>query len=227
MKMTLFFLFMVSFFSVSLSMAQNPEKRVWENDHSTITEMNGHTVNVVHGSEAAVYDFDLDLFDIYLNPVLPIALIVTYNKSQVMEIEAEVGAGMPPKFMDCKSYILEIPSGKMYPYNDSCSAAVTSIWSPDGRYALNGLSLLVVNAENLIHHLEGGEVPEIRIKGTGHGCGGVVHADSWDWISDDTVTFSGGACGTFFDYSFNLNKKKLSTDCDPRKQKPRYGCSGQ
>jgi hypothetical protein len=178
-------------------------------------------------NDAADYNFNLEIYGIYPHPSLPIALIVKYNKSEVMEMEAEAGTGMDPKFMECKAYILDIPSEKVYPYENSCSSAVTSIWSPDGKYALNGLKLTIAKSEDLIDHPNGMERPEIRIKGTGHGCGGIANADSWDWISDDIVTFSGGACGTFFDYSFNVNKEKLATHCDPRRQRPGYSCPGQ
>ena len=75
----------------------------------------------------------------------------------------------------------------------------------------------------MIASLKEGDVPKIHISGTDHGCGGVVDVDSWHWITNDVVAFSGGACGTFLDYLFYVETQKTEVYCSAY-QKSRYGC---
>ncbi|MBL7205598.1 MAG: hypothetical protein ISS63_14920 [Desulfobacteraceae bacterium] len=225
-KYTFVILLIVFSLPLSISLAKEHNKRVWKVANSQIVEINSNVINMINGENSIEYKFDLDIYEIYPNPSKPIMLVVTYNKSEVEEMEKKIksGAGMPPKFMTCKTFIIDIPTGTKYTYKKSCAAAITNIWSPDGNYALNGFGYYIVKTDNLISNLKSIEVPKIHIKGTDHGCGGVVDADSWDWVSNDVIAFSGGVCGTFLDYLFYVKTQNTEAYCSAY-QKPRYGCS--
>lgn len=71
--------------------------------------------------------------------------------------------------------------------------------------------------------VSGAAMPPEYITGANHGCGGMVDAGSWNWVADDLLLFSGGACGSFLDYLFDVSTGKMDTYCS-RLQKPGYGC---
>ena len=215
--------FIVFSLPLSVSLAKEHNKRVWESANFKIVEINSNVINVINGKNPIKYQFDLDIYEIYPNSSKPIILVVTFNRAEVEEMENELKAGMPTKFMACKTFIIDIQTGTKYTYEESCAAAITNIWSPDGNYALIGFGYYIVKTDNLIANLKGGDVPKIHISGTDHGCGAVVDADSWHWITNDVVAFGGVACGTFLDYLFYVETQKTEVYCSAY-QKPRYGC---
>jgi hypothetical protein len=219
------FLFILIVFScpVLISFGSDHNRREWEAENFKIIEINNNVINVIYRGNSTKYQFDFNIYEINPNPSMPIILVVTYNQSEVEEAENELEAAMPPKFMTCKTFIIDIPTGIKYTYEESCAAAITNIWSPNGNYALNGLGYYIVKTDNVISNLKGVDVPKIHIIGNDPGCIGMVEADSWDWVSNAVLFFSGGACGTFLDCLFDVSTKELETYCS-QYQKPGYGC---
>ena len=153
---------------------------------------------------------------------MPLALVSTYDEEGV-KASMDDGAVMPIAYWNCKSYIVDLSTGKKYEYEKSCSQAITNIWSPDGIYAVNGFSATIMKSKNIIDYLKGKSVSKIQIQWPNHHCNGIIDHNSWQWINEDVLAFSGGACGTNLDYLYHIKSEKLESYCG-KFQKSRYGC---
>jgi hypothetical protein len=208
------------------ALAENQTKRKWITFGFKIIEKQDKILEVSSPNDKlSTFSFDLNIEGVYPNKSLPIVLIITYDEKEVEESKDRNGAVMPSGYWTCKSYILELGTGKLYKYEESCSEGVKNIWSPKGTYALLGFSASVIESNKLIDYLLMKSIPLYQIDVFDQDCAGVIDHDSWRWISDGVLTFSGGVCGTFLDYIFYVKSKNLEIYCS-KFQKPGYGCRG-
>lgn len=204
--------------------ATNSETHTWTSSQYTIIQLSDQKIEINNGTpKGFIIIFDLPIENVYLNTDIPIALITTYDKFEIENSKAENGAVMPQQYWTCRSFIVDLKKGNKYEYGDSCSIAATNIWSPDGKYALIGFGAKIIESNRLLEYLKGNDVPQIQISGFDHDCGGVIDSESWHWVSNNVVAFSGGACGTFLDYLFYVNSQKTEVFCSEYQQS-RYGC---
>ncbi len=207
----------------------NESLKQWSNEKVKISQITPRIISVSLLSDKskskAEFDFDMEIYEVALNPRLPIALIATYDKQVMDESVNESGAASPIYYIDCKTFILDLESMEKYVYEESCADAIINIWSTDGSYALNGFNHKVIQAEYLVEYLKGNTDREIQISIANQNCSGFIDANSWYWISDYLLTFEGGVCGSSYRYLFNVKSQVGEAFC-ASSQKPNYGCNG-
>lgn len=221
-------------FSSSIAIAGKKDSRSWQASDYQVREIKDRTVQITGvGVKPGTYSFDLDIEGVYPNPKLPLILVVTYNKKEVEADVKEYGAALP--WYDCEAFLIDLKTGEGLPFDGftpdseykreetTCTNAIRNIWSKNGTYALLGYSAVIVNAKDLPALLKGEDAHPKQITGSDQTCVGAIENNSWDWVTDSVVSFSGGACGTFFDYLFDVDTGKLDIYC-AKSQKPGYGC---
>jgi len=162
-------------------------------------------------------------------------LVLTYGKGAFESELAEYRYA--PPWYNCEPFLIELKTGERVKFygtipDEKADKKMTvcrlnnpfkNIWSTKGTYALFGDSRGIVKSKNLLPFLTGRDSSDISVTfifGHLHNCGGVI--DSWRWLTDTALSFSGGICGTFINYLFNVNTGELEKYCSSV-QKVGYG----
>jgi len=212
-------------FSLSIILsAKEKNKEIFKFANCKIVQTNSKTIKVTYKGKSTKYKFNMEIYKIFPNPSLPIAFVFTYDKLKEDEDYKKYKYHVSPEYLACRSFVIDIPNKKKYEHEKSCIDAI-NLWSPNGDYVLNGFKGHIIRSINLIKSIKGEGVPEIKITiGDRQDCGGIIDAYSWNWITNDVIYFTGGACGSNLSYLFYIKTKKTEIYCQ-KNQRPGYGCN--
>jgi len=183
--------------------------RSWKVANGKLFQTAPRTLRLVpdHGDQTT-YIFALEVCRAFPHPSLPLAIVVTFDEKEVLESRSQNAAVMPARYQTREIFFFNFESGRRLRVPEALNYNSSSVWSPDGRYALCPKRIGVIEVMHLERLLETGKGPVIPV-GFGEDHVGVLDSFSLGWVSETVLTFSGGGGGHPLFYLFDVQTRKL------------------